>query len=109
MRTRRSVVGLENEPVSGCDDSGWRTRETKSRNQAGENPLASSPSPPPLILAPPLPPRTCFPPLKGSHPKPAVRHSKMSNKTKPDVSNLRKVASESGGDSGLQSDASSVR
>merc|ERR1719150_641648 len=91
VRTRRSVGGLENEPVSGCDDSGWRTRNTKTRNQTGENPLISSPSslapqlPPPLILAPPLPPRTCFPPLKGSHPKPAARKSKMNNKTKPAV------------------------
>ena len=33
----------------------------------------------------------------------------MSNKTKQDVSKLKKVVSESGGDSGLQSDASSVR
>merc|ERR1719327_266506 len=33
----------------------------------------------------------------------------MNNKSKPDVSKLKKAASENGGDSGLQSDASSVR
>merc|ERR1719336_3441283 len=37
VRTRRSVGGDENEPVSGCDDQAWGSRETKSRNQTEVN------------------------------------------------------------------------
>ena len=96
VRTRRSLAGQEKELAVAWE----HVKEAKSRN---EN----------LSSAPPLPPRTRFSPLSLSAPQPAVRQSKLSSESKkackPVNSKLKKAVSESGGDSGLQSDASSIR
>ena len=100
VRTRRSVGGQEKEVTGACKESDWHVKEAKKRNGREKNPNLS---------APPLPPRTRFSPLSAP-PQPAVRQSKLisdSKECKP-VSKLKQAVSESG-DSGLQSDASSVR
>ena len=99
VRTRRSVEGQEKELAAAWEHA----KEAKSRNSVRKNENLSS--------APPLPPRTRFSPLSPA-PQPAVRQSKLSSDSKEcekPVSNLKKSLSESGGDSGLQSDASSIR
>ena len=89
VRTRRSVACHEKELPGTSEVFDCRV-EAKSRNGGGKNQN---------ISAPPLPPRTRFSPISKAPPQPAVRQSKLTSDSK---------ASESG-DSGLQSDASSVR
>ena len=100
VRTRRSVGGQEKEVTGACKDPDWHVKEAMGRSGRGKNQNLS---------APPLPPRTRFSPI-SSPPKPAVRQSKLSSDSKEckPVSKLKKAVSESG-DSGLQSDDSSIR
>ena len=95
VRTRRSVACHEKELPGTSEVFDCRV-EAKSRNGGGKNEN---------ISAPPLPPRTRFSPISKAPPQPAVRQSKLTSDSK---ASKMAVSSESG-DSGLQSDASSVR
>merc|ERR1711890_431 len=81
----------------GCKETDWHVNIVKEEKGMNQN-----------LSAPPLPPRNRFSPIL-SPPQPAVRQSKLSNDLKPFERKLKKAVSESGGDSGLQSDASSIR